>query len=87
MSGKNGRYTPEELYRLLEFSRKPGGTLAPDQLHALIAWHETPEAEREALGESLATTRQQVKAEPLALKQRRGHVSVRDRIAGFLRRS
>jgi len=86
MDEATGRYTPEELHGLLEFSRKPGGILTPEQLRALVDWSETPDVEREALSDSLESTRQQVKAEPLAPNQRRGHVSLRDRIASIFRR-
>ena len=86
MDDETRRYTPEELYGLLEFSRKPGGILTPEQLRALVDWSETPDGEREALSDSLDSTRQQVKTEPLTPNQRRGHVSLRDRIASVFRR-
>ena len=73
-------YTPEELSRFLDASRKPGGVLTPDQLRGLIAWEGTPNDERGALESRLVTTRQQVRAERLAPEQRRGHVSLLDRI-------
>lgn len=79
-------FTPEQLGELLERSRSPGGVLAPDQLRALIAWSGTSDNEREALKSSLASTTQQVEAKPLAPTQRRGHVSLLDRIRGFIAR-
>jgi hypothetical protein len=79
-------YNREQLTELLHTWRRPGGVLAPDQLRALIAWSGTPDEDREALEVSLAATRQQVDAEPLAPQQRRGHVSRLDRVLHLFRR-
>ena len=75
-----------ELTDLLEAWRRTGSILTPDQMRALIGWSETPERDRAALSVALEATRQQVEAEPLAPQQRRGHVSLLDRVRGLFRR-
>ena len=79
-------HAPEQLREYLHCWTLPGGTLAPEQVRALLAWDETPEEERPRLKASLATMQQQVPAKPLAPNQRRGHVSWRDRLTGLFRR-
>lgn len=83
---KETEHTPEQLREYLERWRLPGGRLARDQVRALIAWSETPEADREGLKKSLELMHQQVPARPLAPNQRRGHVSWLDRLRGVFRR-
>ena len=78
--------THEELQEYLHCWTLPGGRLTPDQTRALLAWDGTPDAERAALESSLASTQQQVPAEPLAPNQRRGHVSWLDRLKHALGR-
>jgi len=77
---------PEQLREYLHCWTLPGGTLAPEQVRALLAWDETPDDERPRLRASLGTMAQQVPATPLTATQRRGHVGWRDRITAFLRR-
>lgn len=77
---------PEQLREYLHCWTLPGGTLAPEQVRALLAWDETPDGERPRLRASLATMQQQVPAKPLAPTQRRGHVGWRDRITALFRR-
>jgi hypothetical protein len=77
-------HTEEELREYLHCWTLPGGRLTPDQTRALIAWDGTPETERAGLEADLASTQQQVPAEPLAPNQRRGHVSWLDRLKHFL---
>ena len=79
-------HRPEQLREYLHCWTLPGGTLAPDEVRALLAWDETPDDERPRLRASLATMQQQVPATPPAPTPRRGHVGWRDRIAAFLRR-
>jgi hypothetical protein len=79
-------HAPEQLHEYLHCWTLPGGTLAPEQVRALLAWDETPEEERPRLRASLATMQQQVPATALEPTQRRGHVGWRDRIKAFLRR-
>ena len=76
---------PEELREYLECWRLHGGRLAPNQMRALLDWSETPVEERKGIEESLALTRQQVPARPLAPDQRRGHVSWLERLRGLFR--
>jgi hypothetical protein len=78
-------HAPEQLHEYLHCWTLPGGTLAPEQARALLAWEETPDEERPRLRASLATMRQQVPATTLAPTQTRGHVSWGDRIRAFLR--
>ena len=86
VAGTPTGYTSARLLELLEFSRRPEAVLAPDDLRALIEWSGTPDADREALKSVLASTRQQVPATRLAPNQRRGHVSLLDRIKHLLGR-
>jgi hypothetical protein len=79
-------HSPEQLREYLHCWTLPGGTLAPEQVRALLAWSDTPEEERRRLRASLETMQQQVPARSLAPNQRRGHVSWLDRLKGFLRR-
>jgi hypothetical protein len=79
-------HSPEQLQEYLHCWTLPGGTLAPEQVRALLSWDETPDDERPRLRASLETMRQQVPATPMAPTQRRGHVGWRDRIAAFFRR-
>ncbi len=79
-------YTDQQLAEFLDAWRRPGGVLAPDQLRALLASDRTPAHERERLAADLEATQQQVKAERLAPEQRRGHVSLLDRLRHFLGR-
>ena len=79
-------HAPGELREYLECWKLPGGTLAPNQIRALLAWSGTPDEEREALSTTLATMEQQVPARPLAPNQRRGHNSWLDRVRGIFRR-
>ena len=81
-----GEADQDELREYLECWRLPGGTLAPDQMRALLDWGGTPEEEKAGLEESLALTRQQVPTRSLAPDQRRGHVSWVDRLKGVFRR-
>ena len=78
-------HTEEELQEYLHCWTLPGGRLTPDQTRALLAWNGTPETERAGLEADLASTQQQVPAEPLAPNQRRGHVSWLDRLKHLLR--
>jgi hypothetical protein len=71
---------PEELEELLRAWQRPGGVLPRDQLRALLAWSGTPDEERAGLEAALAATEQEVEAERLSPKQRRGHVSRLDRL-------
>jgi hypothetical protein len=73
-------HTQEELQEYLHCWTLPGGRLTPEQTRALLAWSGTPEAERAGLEANLASTQQEVPAEPLAPNQRRGHVSWLDRL-------
>jgi hypothetical protein len=77
--------TQEELQEYLHCWTLPGGRLTPEQTRALLAWDGTPEAERAGLEANLASTEQEVPAEPLAPNQRRGHVSWLDRLKHVLR--
>jgi hypothetical protein len=86
VTDQTSTYRTEQLAQLLDAWRQPGGVLAPDQLRGLIAWSGTTDEDREALEASLSTTRQQVEAKPLAPQQRRGHVSLLDRVRGFFDR-
>ena len=86
MSEKSEAYTQEQLTEFLHCWQLPGGTLAPDQARALLAWSGTPEAEREGLHASIVATEQQVPATRLAPNQRRGHVSWLDRLKHLLSR-
>jgi hypothetical protein len=86
VSSASQEHTPEQLQEYLHCWTLPGGRLTPDQTRALLAWDGTPDEEREGLETSLAATRQQVPAEPLAPNQRRGHVSWLDRLKHFLGR-
>jgi hypothetical protein len=52
------KHTPERLTEYLDFWRGPFGTLTADQIRALLAWRETPYAERERLKASLAIVQQ-----------------------------
>ena len=79
-------HTQEQLQEYLHCWQLPGGTLAPDQARALLAWSGTPDEEREALKASIASTQQQVEAKPLAPNQRRGHASWLDRLKHLLGR-
>lgn len=79
-------HTQEQLHEYLHCWQLPGGKLAPDQARALLAWDGTPDEERAALEASLALTRQQVEAKPLAPNQRRGHVTWLDRLKHLLGR-
>jgi hypothetical protein len=79
-------HAPEQLHEYLHCWTLPGGTLALEQVRALLAWDETPHEERPRLRASLATMRQQVPATPLTPTQRRGHVSWGDRIKALFRR-
>lgn len=79
-------YGRRQLAELLDESRRPGVILTRAQMRALIDWSGTPEGDRTALREALEATVQQVKAEPLAPQQRRGHVSWLDRLRGFFNR-
>ena len=79
-------YTDEQLHEFLHCWTLPGGTLPPDQAHALLSWSGTPDEERRALKASIAATRQQVEATRLAPNQRRGHVSWLDRLKHILDR-
>ena len=47
--------TPERLSEYLDFWRSPFGALTANQIRALLAWGETPNAEIERLKASLAT--------------------------------
>lgn len=84
MANTPDEHTEEELQEYLRCWTLPGGRLTPDQTRALVAWDGTPETERAGLEADLASTQQQVPAEPLAPKQRRGHVSWLDRLKHFL---
>jgi hypothetical protein len=79
-------HTPEQLQEYLRCWQLPGGVLAPDQARALLAWSETPNEERRALKASIAATEQQVEAKRLDPNQRRGHVSLLDRLKHLLGR-
>ena len=46
--------TPERLSEYLDFWRSPFGALSANQIRALLAWRETPYAERDRLKASLA---------------------------------
>jgi hypothetical protein len=83
--GPKDAHGPEQLREYLHCWTLPGGVLAPEHVRALLAWDETPADERPRLRASLATTKQQVPATPLAPNQRRGHVGWRDRITAFFR--
>jgi hypothetical protein len=52
------KHTPERLGEYLDFWRGPFGTLTANQIRALLAWRETPYAERERLKASLAIIQQ-----------------------------
>ncbi len=85
MTGTPQEHTQEELQEYLDCWTLPGGRLTPEQTRALLAWNGTPKAERANLEANLASTQQEVPAEPLGPNQRRGHVSWRDRHKHFLR--
>jgi hypothetical protein len=84
VSQADQQHTEEELQEYLHCWTLPGGRLTPDQTRALLSWSGTPDTERASLEASLASTQQQVSAEPLAPNQRRGHVSWLDRVKHFL---
>ena len=83
---KTDTFAPEELGELLELWRRPEGVLSPPQLRALIAWSGTPAEERDALQVDLDSFEQVAEAMPLKPNQRRGHVSLLDRVRGFFSR-
>ena len=49
------KHTPERLSEYLDFWRSPLGALTANQIRALLAWGETPNAEIERLKAGLAT--------------------------------
>jgi hypothetical protein len=79
-------YTADQLRELLTLWQQPGGVLAPAELRALLSWSETPAGERHELQAQLAATQQVGDAKPLAATQRRGHVSLIDRVRSFFSR-
>jgi hypothetical protein len=79
-------YTEDQLRELLKLWQQPGGVLAPAELRALLSWSETSAQEREELEAQLAATQQVADAKPLAPNQRRGHVSLTDRVRAFFSR-
>lgn len=86
MSKASTEHTQEQLQEYLHCWTLPGGRLTPDQTRALLSWSGTPEEQRAGLEASLAATKQQVPAKPLAPSQRRGHVSWPDRLEHILGR-
>lgn len=78
--------TPDQLQEYLRCWQLPGGTLAPDQAHALLAWSGTPDEERRALKASIAASGQQVEAKRPEPNRGRGHVSWLDRLKHLIAR-
>lgn len=61
------QHTPERLSEYLDFWRSPFGTLTANQIRALLAWRETPHAEKERLKAGLAIIqKREVEARSLA---------------------
>ena len=80
MAEASESHTQEELREYLHCWQLPGGTLAPDQARALLAWSGTPDEERRALKASITAAEQQSDATHLKPNQRHGHVSWFDRL-------
>ena len=83
-------HTPERLSEYLAFWRSPFGALTANQIRALLAWRETPYAERERLKASLAIVqRREAQARSLApapaLSPRNRHNSRLGRLKGIFR--